>query len=150
MINTTLVLNYLAPVSPCYNYELISLWYPFLDDNIKTLLFHACVTQHNGDIICLCETFLRSSIQNGDDRIKIDGYNLIRPYHPSDSKKEEFVFIIKSIYLLLNDMIFALRLLLSYKKLLTKWEIFFNLFLPLAKPKPRWTWKLLPKFWYSS
>ena len=78
------------------------------------------MTQHNGDIIWLCETFLSSSIQNGDDRIKIDGYNLIRSYHPSDSKKEEFVFIIKSIYLLLNEMIFALRLLLSYKKLLTK------------------------------
>ena len=45
------------------------------------------VTQYNCDIICLSETFLNSSIQNDDDRIKIDGYNLIRSDHPSDSKK---------------------------------------------------------------
>ena len=48
----------------------------------------AYVTQHNCDIICLSETFLNSSIENDDDRIKIDEYNLIRLDHPSDSKKE--------------------------------------------------------------
>ena len=37
----------------------------------------AYVTQHNCDIICLSETFLNSSIQNDDDRIKIDGYSFI-------------------------------------------------------------------------
>ena len=37
--------------------------------------------------MCLSETFLNSSIQNDDNRIKIDGYNLIRSDHPSDSKK---------------------------------------------------------------
>ena len=68
-------------------------------DNIKISLLQAYVTQYNCDIICLSETFLNSSIQNDDDRIKIDGYNLIRSDHPSDSKKGEFVFIIKSIYL---------------------------------------------------
>ena len=34
----------------------------------------------------LSETFLNSSIQSDDDKIKIDGYNLIRSDHPSDSK----------------------------------------------------------------
>ena len=56
-------------------------------DNIKISLNQANVTQYNCDIICLSETFLNSSIQNDDDRIKIDGYNLIRSDHPSDSKK---------------------------------------------------------------
>ena len=32
-------------------------------------------------------TFLNSSIQNDDHKFKIDGYNLIRSDHPSDSKK---------------------------------------------------------------
>ena len=56
-------------------------------DNIKILMLQAYVTQYNCDIICISETFLNSSIQNNDDRIKIDGYNLIRSDHPSDSKK---------------------------------------------------------------
>ena len=33
------------------------------------------------------ETFLNSSIETNDDRISIDGYNLIRADHPSDSKR---------------------------------------------------------------
>ena len=44
-------------------------------DNIKISLLQAYVTQYNCDIICISETFLNSSIQNDDDRIKIDGYN---------------------------------------------------------------------------
>ena len=56
-------------------------------DNIKILLLQAYVTQHDCDIICLSKTVLNSSIQNDDDGIKIDGCNLIRSNHPSDSKK---------------------------------------------------------------
>ena len=51
------------------------------------MLLQVYVTQYNCDIICLSETYLNSSIQKDDDRIKIDGYNLIRSDHPSDSKK---------------------------------------------------------------
>ena len=42
-------------------------------NNIKILLIQTYVTQDNRDIICLCEAFLYSSIQNDDDRIKTDG-----------------------------------------------------------------------------
>ena len=56
-------------------------------DNIKILLLQAYVTQYNCDITCIPETFLNSSVQNVDDRIKIDGHYLIRSDHPSDSKK---------------------------------------------------------------
>ena len=52
-------------------------------DSIKVSLFQAYVTQYNCDIIYLSEKFLIL-------------------------KKEEFVFIIKSIYLLLSELIFAL------------------------------------------
>ena len=56
-------------------------------DNIKILVLQAYVTQYSCGIICISETFLNSSIQNDEDRIKIDGYNLIRSGNPSDSKK---------------------------------------------------------------
>ena len=55
--------------------------------SIKISLLQAYVTQHNYDIICLSETFLTSSIDSSDTRILIDGYNLIRSDHPSDSKR---------------------------------------------------------------
>ena len=77
-------------------------------DSIKILLLQAYVTQYNCDLIGLSETFVDSSIENHDDRIQIHGYNLIRSDPPRDPKKEEFVFVIKSIYLLLKEMIFAL------------------------------------------
>ena len=56
-------------------------------DSIKISLLQAYITQHNYNIICLSETFLNSSIQSGDNRIKLDGYNLIRSDHPSDLKR---------------------------------------------------------------
>ena len=56
-------------------------------DSVKISLLEAYITQHNYDMICLSETFLNSSIQSDDDKIKIDGYNLIRSDHPSDSKR---------------------------------------------------------------
>ena len=54
-------------------------------DSTKISLLQAYITQHNYDIICLTETFLNSSIPSDDNRITIDGYNLIRSDHPSDS-----------------------------------------------------------------
>ena len=50
---------------------------PTTNDNIKISLIQAYVTQYNCDIMCLSETFLNFSIQNDNDRIKIDGYSLI-------------------------------------------------------------------------
>ena len=56
-------------------------------DSIKNSLLQAYVTQHNYETICLSETFLNFSIDSSDTRILIDGYNLIRSDHPSDSKR---------------------------------------------------------------
>ena len=77
-------------------------------DCIKITLIQAYITDQNFDIVCLSETFLNSSIQNDDHKLKIDGYNLIRSDHPSDSKKMESVFIIKNLLLLLGVTTFAL------------------------------------------
>ena len=71
-------------------------------------MIQAYITDQNFDIVCLSETFLNSSIQNDDHKLKIDGYNLIRSDHPSDSKKVESVFIMKNLLLLLGVMTFAL------------------------------------------
>ena len=56
-------------------------------DYIKTTLIQACITDQNFDIVCLSETFLNSSIQNDDYKLKTNGYNLIRSDHPGNSKK---------------------------------------------------------------
>ena len=56
-------------------------------DGIKIYLLQVYIIQNNYDIICLSEMFLNSSIETNDDRISIDGYNLIRADHPSNSKR---------------------------------------------------------------
>ena len=56
-------------------------------------MIQAYITDQNCDIVCLSETFLNSSIQNDDHKLKIDGYNLIRSDHPSDPKKSGGVCI---------------------------------------------------------
>ena len=70
-------------------------------------LLQGYITECNFDI-CLSETFPNSSLDSEDDRLKIEGYNLIRSDHPSGSKKEAFVFTIRNIFLLLEGMISVL------------------------------------------
>ena len=73
-------------------------------DSTKISLLQAYITQHNYDNICLTETFLNSSILSDDNRIKIDGHNLIRSDYPSDSKKGEVCIYYKEhISLILRD-----------------------------------------------
>ena len=50
-------------------------------------LLQGYTTERNFNIICLSETFLNSSLYSEDDRLKIEGYNLIRSDHLSGSKK---------------------------------------------------------------
>ena len=63
-------------------------------DSTKISLLQAYITQHNYAIICLTETFLNFSILSDDNRIKIDGYNLIISDHPSDSKKRWGLYLL--------------------------------------------------------
>ena len=50
-------------------------------------MIQAYITDQNFDLGFLSETFLNSFIQNDDHKLKIDGCNLIRSDHGSDSKK---------------------------------------------------------------
>ena len=50
-------------------------------------MIQAFITDQNFNIICLSDTFPNSSLQNDDHQQKIEDYNLIRPDHPSGSKK---------------------------------------------------------------
>ena len=77
-------------------------------DFIKIWLLQACITQHNYDIICLFETFLNSSIQTNNNRISIDGYNLMGADHPSDSEKYRVCIYYKEHIPLIKETIFVL------------------------------------------
>ena len=68
-------------------------------DSTKISLIQAYITYYNYEIIRLTETFLNSSIRSDNNILMIDGYNLIRSDHPSDSKKVGFASTIKSIFL---------------------------------------------------
>ena len=83
-------------------------------------MFQAYITQHNCDLICLCERF---SIQNDDDRIKIDGYSVIRSDHPSDSKKERVDIYYKEHIPLIKRVTFELWIIVSHTNSPTKKNI---------------------------
>ena len=51
----------------------------------KISLLQALSVTHDYDIICLSDTFLDSSISNEDERVNIEGCNLLRASHPKQS-----------------------------------------------------------------
>ena len=77
-------------------------------DFIKISSLQRYITDHTFNIICLSETSLNSSRDREDDRLKIEGYNLIRPDNPSGLKKEAYVSIIRNIFLSLEETISVL------------------------------------------
>ena len=54
---------------------------------IKISLLQGYITDRNFDIICLPEIFLNPSPGREDDKLKIEGYNLIRSNYPGGLKK---------------------------------------------------------------
>ena len=66
----------------------------------KVLLLQAFNTLHKFELICLSETYLDSSISTEEKSLIIDGYALLCADHPSNTKKVEFAYIIKNLYLL--------------------------------------------------
>ena len=55
----------------------------------------------NHDFICISETYFDSSVLEGDRSFQLNGYNLLRADHPSNTKRrneEVFVSITKSLY----------------------------------------------------
>ena len=64
--------------------------------NVNSLIAHnlsklaqleAYNSVYKHDFICISETFFDPSIQEGDKNIQLDGYNLLRADHPSNSKR---------------------------------------------------------------
>ena len=53
----------------------------------KVFLLKAYVAIHKFDIVCLLETYLDSSIPTNNVNLDIDGYNLVRSDHPSNTKR---------------------------------------------------------------
>ena len=64
----------------------------------KLTKLKAYISMYKYDFICLSETFLDS--ETSDEVLEIEGYTLKRADHPDKSKEVEFVFIIKSHFLL--------------------------------------------------
>ena len=69
--------------------------------------FYAHITEYNYDIICRSETFLNSSIGNDEDRLKIDGFILLRSDHSNGLKKESSI-VFKNMLFSLERMIYVL------------------------------------------
>ena len=65
----------------------------------KIFLLKAYVAIHKFDIICLSETYLDSSIPTNNDNLDIDGYNLLRSDHPSNTKRGGVCIYYKTISL---------------------------------------------------
>ena len=68
-------------------------WYHW---NVNSLIAHnlsklsqleAYNSVYKHDFICISETFFDRSIQEEDKNIQLDGYNLLRADHPSNSKR---------------------------------------------------------------
>ena len=54
---------------------------------IKLSMLEAYNALHNYDIICISETYLNSSLSDNDLTLKLQGYELIRSDHPSNTKR---------------------------------------------------------------
>ena len=65
----------------CWNINSIS-----VHNYSKVSLLKAYLTVYKFDIVCLSETYLDSNTAPDIENLKISGYNLIKLYHPSNSR----------------------------------------------------------------
>ena len=76
-----------GPKQSCLTFCHWNLYYIAAHKFIKTSLFQGYITECNSDIMYLSETFLNFSLGIEDDRLKIEGYDLIKSDYPSGLKK---------------------------------------------------------------
>ena len=74
-------------------WNLNSIW---VDDFAKIAQISAFLSTHNFDIFCICESFLDSSIEDDDPGLSIDGYEILRSDHPSNSRRGGVCIFFKS------------------------------------------------------
>ena len=70
-------------LSICH-WNLNSVW---VDNFLKIAQISAFLSVHKFDIFCIGESYLDLSIDDKDNRLKIDNYEILRCDHPSNSKK---------------------------------------------------------------
>ena len=76
----------------------------------KVPLIEAFIKANNIDIICLSETFLHSTIPLNNERLYIKGYSIQwkeQTIQITQKEHSPFAYIIKSIYRLLEKVIFV-------------------------------------------
>ena len=61
---------------------------------LSLLSTYNCIYQY--DLICLSETFLDSSISSNDERLSLEGYDMIRVDHPNNVKRGGVCVYIKN------------------------------------------------------
>ena len=66
----------------------------------KVALLKAYLSVQRFDIFCISETYLNPSIAEGDDSLRIPGYDLIRSEHPYNNKRGGVAIYYKNFLLL--------------------------------------------------
>ena len=65
------------------------------DNYSKVVELKAYNSIYKYDFICISETFLHSSFESDDKNLMLEGYNLIRSDHPSNTKRGGFCIYYK-------------------------------------------------------
>ena len=97
---------------------------------IKVSLPEALAVTHDYDI-CLSESFLDVSVSNEDERIRIEGYNLLQADHPSNKKREVLhrMYYIEHLLIIKRGELYTLKECLVTEIIVGKKSYFFYFFL---------------------
>ena len=116
----------------------------------KVSLLRAISLSKNYDLICLSETFLGPSIDSSDERITIEGYNLLLADHPSNKKRggvciyyKEYPPVIKRDYLCNLNECLVLEIKIEAE------ECFFRVYIGLQVKVKRNVKVFVPNLIYS-
>ena len=96
---------------------------------IKVSLPEALAVTHDYDI-CLSESFLDVSVSNEDERIRIEGYNLLQADHPSNKKREVLhrMYYIEHLLIIKRGELYTLKECLVTEIIVDKKSYFFYFF----------------------
>ena len=67
-----------------------------IHDFTKVALLKAYLSVQRFDIFCISETYFNSSITEGDDSLRIPGFDLIKSDHPSNNKRGDVAIYYKN------------------------------------------------------
>ena len=103
------------------------IWPPLILLKFPYCLLQALPVTHDCDIICLSEKFLDSSISNEDERIRIEGYNLLRADHLSNKKRGDVCIYCKELFpIIKRDDLCTFKDCLVTKIIMGKKKLFFS------------------------